>query len=71
MDNFLQEMLGGEGNKDARERFRGLWDVSSHVQTFRYRADEAGVRNTPNTRIETCQGKSPSISERTKKTKLT
>lgn len=28
MDAFLNEMLGGEGNKDARERFRSLWDVS-------------------------------------------
>jgi len=27
MDNFLDEMLGGEGNKDARKRFRSLWDV--------------------------------------------
>ncbi|WVR04339.1 hypothetical protein IAU60_001340 [Kwoniella sp. DSM 27419] len=26
MDSFLNEMLGGEGNKDARERFRSLWD---------------------------------------------
>lgn len=29
MDTFLNEMLGGKGNKDARERFRSLWDVSS------------------------------------------
>jgi len=28
MDSFLNEMLGGQGNKDARERFRSLWDVS-------------------------------------------
>jgi putative hydrolase of HD superfamily len=28
MDNFLHEMLGGPGNKEARERFRALWDVS-------------------------------------------
>lgn len=27
MDAFLNEMLGGPGNKDARERFRSLWDV--------------------------------------------
>lgn len=27
MDNFLEEMLGGPGNKEARERFRSLWDV--------------------------------------------
>ncbi|WWC67529.1 uncharacterized protein I206_101437 [Kwoniella pini CBS 10737] len=26
MDSFLNEMLGGAGNKDARERFRSLWD---------------------------------------------
>ncbi|WVF70210.1 hypothetical protein IAT40_004999 [Kwoniella sp. CBS 6097] len=26
MDSFLNEMLGGEGNKDARQRFRSLWD---------------------------------------------
>ncbi|KAK4685246.1 5'-deoxynucleotidase, partial [Tremellales sp. Uapishka_1] len=26
MDSFLSEMLGGDGNKDARERFRSLWD---------------------------------------------
>ncbi|WVQ83945.1 hypothetical protein IAT38_006089 [Cryptococcus sp. DSM 104549] len=26
MDSFLNEMLGGEGNKDARARFRSLWD---------------------------------------------
>lgn len=28
MDAFLNEMLGGEGNKDAKARFRSLWDVS-------------------------------------------
>ena len=28
MDAFLNEMLGGEGNRDARERFRSLFDVS-------------------------------------------
>lgn len=28
MDAFLNEMLGGEGNRHARERFRALWDVS-------------------------------------------
>jgi hypothetical protein len=28
MDAFLNEMLGGPGNRDARERFRSLWDVS-------------------------------------------
>ena len=28
MDSFLNEMLGGEGNRQARERFRSLWDVS-------------------------------------------
>lgn len=28
MDSFLNEMLGGEGNKDARARFRALFDVS-------------------------------------------
>lgn len=27
MDNFLDEMLGGEGNAEGRARFRGLWDV--------------------------------------------
>lgn len=27
MDSFLNEMLGGESNKEARERFRSLWDV--------------------------------------------
>jgi len=26
MDSFLNEMLGGEGNRDARDRFRSLWD---------------------------------------------
>ncbi|KAK8846624.1 hypothetical protein IAR55_005710 [Kwoniella newhampshirensis] len=26
MDSFLNEMLGGEGNKDARARFRALFD---------------------------------------------
>ncbi|WWC59039.1 uncharacterized protein I303_101585 [Kwoniella dejecticola CBS 10117] len=26
MDSFLNEMLGGRGNRDARERFRSLWD---------------------------------------------
>ncbi|KAL7423357.1 hypothetical protein Q5752_002660 [Cryptotrichosporon argae] len=26
MDSFLNEMLGGEGNRQARERFRSLWD---------------------------------------------
>jgi putative hydrolase of HD superfamily len=29
MDAFLNEMLGGEGNKEAKARFRSLWDVSS------------------------------------------
>jgi hypothetical protein len=28
MDAFLNEMLGAEGNKEAKERFRSLWDVS-------------------------------------------
>jgi hypothetical protein len=28
MDSFLNEMLGGPGNVDARERFRSLWNVS-------------------------------------------
>jgi putative hydrolase of HD superfamily len=32
MDAFLDEMLGSEGNKDARERFRSLWDVRHPVQ---------------------------------------
>lgn len=31
MDSFLNEMLGGDGNKDARERFRSLWDVSFYA----------------------------------------
>lgn len=26
MDSFLDEMLGGEGNRQARERFRSLWE---------------------------------------------
>ncbi|TXT13371.1 hypothetical protein VHUM_00738 [Vanrija humicola] len=26
MDSFLNEMLGGEGNRQARERFRSLWE---------------------------------------------
>ncbi|GMK57759.1 hypothetical protein CspeluHIS016_0405930 [Cutaneotrichosporon spelunceum] len=26
MDSFLNEMLGGEGNAQARERFRSLWE---------------------------------------------
>ncbi|WOO77543.1 HD domain-containing protein [Vanrija pseudolonga] len=26
MDSFLNEMLGGEGNQQARERFRSLWE---------------------------------------------
>ncbi|WVN88865.1 uncharacterized protein L203_104079 [Cryptococcus depauperatus CBS 7841] len=26
MDAFLNEMLGSDGNKDARERFKSLWD---------------------------------------------
>ena len=28
MNSFLNEMLGGEGNKEARERFRSLFEVS-------------------------------------------
>lgn len=28
MDSFLCEMLGGDGNREARQRFRSLWDVS-------------------------------------------
>lgn len=26
MDSFLNEMLGGEGNRQARQRFRALWE---------------------------------------------
>jgi len=26
MNSFLNEMLGGEGNKQARERIRSLWE---------------------------------------------
>lgn len=26
MNSFLNEMLGGEGNHQARERFRSLWE---------------------------------------------
>ncbi|KAK1926617.1 hypothetical protein DB88DRAFT_482483 [Papiliotrema laurentii] len=33
MDSFLNEMLGGEGNKQARERFRSLWDEYEARQT--------------------------------------
>jgi hypothetical protein len=29
MNSFLNEMLGGEGNRQARERFRALWEVST------------------------------------------
>ena len=29
MESFLTEMLGGEGNTDARERFRSLWTVNN------------------------------------------
>ncbi|KIR68720.1 hypothetical protein I314_01144 [Cryptococcus bacillisporus CA1873] len=38
MDTFLNEMLGGQGNKDARERFRSLWD-------------EYEARETPESRL--------------------
>lgn len=27
MDSFLNEMLGGDNNRQARERFRALWEV--------------------------------------------
>jgi putative hydrolase of HD superfamily len=43
MDAFLNEMLGGEGNKEAKARFRSLWDVSSNRVTGPDRADDAGV----------------------------
>lgn len=33
MDSFLNEMLGSEGNNEARERFRSLWDVSASIRT--------------------------------------
>lgn len=50
MDAFLNEMLGGEGNKDAKERFRSLWDVSSvlqgHVDIQEYEA-----RQTPESKL--------------------
>ena len=35
MDSFLNEMLGGEGNKQARERFRSLWDVRTYCRVWR------------------------------------
>jgi putative hydrolase of HD superfamily len=27
MQSFMHEMLGGEGNREARERIWSLWDV--------------------------------------------
>jgi len=29
MQSFMKEMLGGEGNREARERIWSLWEVSS------------------------------------------
>jgi putative hydrolase of HD superfamily len=29
MQSFMQEMLGGEGNKEARERIWSLWEVGN------------------------------------------
>ena len=34
MDNFLEEMLGGESNREGRERFRALWDVSQMLESL-------------------------------------
>ncbi|CAD6583936.1 MAG: hypothetical protein TREMPRED_003696 [Tremellales sp. Tagirdzhanova-0007] len=33
MDSFLNEMLSGAGNTDARERFRSLWDEYERRET--------------------------------------
>jgi len=29
MQSFMKEMLGGEGNREARERIWSLWEVSA------------------------------------------
>ena len=52
MDNFLDEMLGGEGNREARERFRSLWDVSySHDRWAQLSPQEYETRETPESRL--------------------
>lgn len=54
MDAFLNEMLGSEGNKDARERFRSLWDVRSFHRRSDILADnpqEYEARETPESKL--------------------
>jgi hypothetical protein len=63
MDSFLNEMLGGNNNRQARERFRALWEVGSAIV---YRAMSssraetlAGVRSERDPRIKGRQGSGP------------
>ena len=55
MDSFLNEMLGGPGNKEARERFRSLWDVRPKRLHFLFRyqltLQEYEARETPESKL--------------------
>lgn len=55
MDTFLNEMLGGESNKDARKRFRSLFDVSGRechwVRVVPDRNQEYEARETPESKL--------------------
>jgi len=73
MDSFLNEMLGGPGNKEARERFRSLWDVRSKRlhSSPSVSADFAGVRSEGNTRVKARQGTLTSSGDKTELTART
>ena len=53
MDAFLNEMLGGEGNKEAKARFRSLWDVSSDPPQVlsKLTREEYEARQTPESKL--------------------
>lgn len=56
MDAFLNEMLGGDGNKDARDRFRSLWDVrvppADYMKSSRaHSRQEYEARETPESKL--------------------
>lgn len=59
MQAFLNEMLGGEGCREARERISSLWEVRS-VFCFSSEGDglnkETGIRGTGDARGQARQG---------------
>jgi hypothetical protein len=60
MHAFLNEMLGGEGCRDARERISSLWEVSRFCSLLFVkswlREDYVGIRSEGDARGETRQG---------------